>query len=48
MAFYTLNLLPSKAIFTPTVEDISGQVILDLALYAPRAYRNFLRWEGEP
>ena len=28
--FYDLNIIPSKAVFTPATEDISGQVILDL------------------
>lgn len=28
--FYNLNVIPSKAVFTPTTEDITGQVILDL------------------
>jgi hypothetical protein len=28
--FYNLNIIPSKAVYTPTTEDIAGQVILDL------------------
>lgn len=29
-AFYNLSIVPSKAVFTPSTEDITGQVILDL------------------
>lgn len=28
--FYDLSIIPSKAVFVPATEDISGQVILDL------------------
>ena len=28
--FYDLAIIPTKSVFTPSTEDISGQVILDL------------------